>query len=91
MVGVLPLGEWVYGQRRRRRQGRLAEERAAELEAVPGFCRLPAPRSGNPKLSGECPRPLALRADVAPARRGRRAAVPEAPARAEHLQSRVRC
>ncbi|MEV8544467.1 Helicase associated domain protein [Streptomyces sp. NPDC051572] len=51
MVGVLPLGEWVYEQRRRRRQGRLAEERAAELEAVPGFSWLPAPRSGNPKLS----------------------------------------
>lgn len=51
MVDALPLGEWVYEQRRRHRQGRLDEERAAELEAVPGFSWLPAPRAGNPKLS----------------------------------------
>lgn len=52
MVDALPLGEWVYEQRRRHRQGRLTKERAAELEAVPGFSWLPAPRAGNPKLSG---------------------------------------
>ncbi|MEY9839373.1 helicase associated domain-containing protein [Streptacidiphilus sp. EB103A] len=51
MVDALPLGEWMYEQRRRHRQGRLPVERALELEAVPGFSWLPAPRAGNPKLA----------------------------------------
>jgi len=37
-VGAYPVGEWVRAQREAYRHGRLAARRAAQLQAVPGWC-----------------------------------------------------
>lgn len=37
-VGTYPVGEWVRAQRDAYRLGRLAAQRAAQLQAIPGWC-----------------------------------------------------
>ena len=39
-----PLGSWIYSRRAEHRRGALSEERAAELEALPGWERTPGER-----------------------------------------------